>query len=42
MSYLMEIPKFRKMHKNWPSMTILSSGLLHGTVHDPTKFQANS
>ena len=34
--------KFRGTRKNWPSMAIFSNDLLHGTVHHPTKFQANS
>ena len=29
------------MHKNWQSMAILNSNLLHGAVHHPTKFQAD-
>ena len=28
--------------KNWLRMIILNSDLLHGTVHHPTKFQADS
>ena len=28
--------------QKWPSMAIWSSHLLHGTMHDPTKFQANN
>ena len=31
---------FHRICKNWPSMAILNSDLLHGTVHHPTKFQA--
>ena len=38
----MEIWKFCEMGKNWLSMTILNNNLLHGTVHHPTKFQADS
>ena len=30
------------MHKNWQSMAIFNSDLLHGAVHHPTKFQADS
>ena len=37
----MEILKFRETRKKWSSMAILKSDLLHGTVHHPTKFQAD-
>ena len=38
----MEISKFHSTRKKWPSMTILHSNLLHGIVHHPSKFQADS
>ena len=37
-----KITKFLGTRKNWPSIAILSSDLLHGTVHHPTKFQDDS
>ena len=27
---------------NWPSMAILNNDLLHGTVHHPTKLEADN
>ena len=36
------ISTFRETRKNWPSMTILYSDLLHGTVHQAAKFQVDS
>ena len=37
-SLLWLISKFRGTRKNWPSMAILYGVLLHGTLHNPTKF----
>ena len=37
-----KILKFRRTPKNWPSMAMLNSGLLHGTVYHSAKFQADS
>ena len=37
-----KVTKFRGTRKNWLSMTILNSDLLHHTVHHPAKFQAHS
>ena len=37
-----KISRFRGTRTNWPSMAISSNDLLHGTVHHPTKFQADS
>ena len=37
-----KISMFRGTPKDWPSMPILSSDLLHGTVHHFTKFHAGS
>ena len=33
--------KFCETHINWQNTAILNSDLLHGTVHHPTKFQAD-
>ena len=34
--------KFQGMRKNCPSMAILNSDLVHVTVHQPYKFQADT
>ena len=38
----MELSTFGSTVTNWPSMAILNSNLLHGTVHHSTKVRADS
>ena len=37
-----KISNSRGTRKNWPSIAILNSDQFHGTVHHPTKFQADT